>query len=90
MPDVTGIQAVRLAMWVYGLPSALRSRDFARFREVLGAAEEILRTKNDPSPGCAQIPALLEIATIAMRNRISLQSATTRDIEWNGPDQSSM
>ncbi|MBO9460648.1 ATP-grasp domain-containing protein [Labrenzia sp. R5_0] len=90
LPDVTDIQAVRLAMWVYGLPSALRSRDFAHFREVLGAAEEILRTEDDPAPGRAQIPALLEIAAIAMRNRISLQSATTRDIEWNGPDQSSM
>ncbi|MEE4014145.1 hypothetical protein V1T76_18920 [Roseibium sp. FZY0029] len=90
LPDVSRIQAVRLAMWVYGLPAALRSGDVGRFRKVLGAAEEILGTGDDPAPGRAQIPAFLEIAAIALRNRISLQSATTRDIEWNGPDQSSI
>jgi predicted ATP-grasp superfamily ATP-dependent carboligase len=89
-PDVKSIQAVRLAMWIYGLPAALRSRDIRRFRKVLGAAEELLGTGDDPAPGRAQIPALLEIAAIALRNRIRLQSATTRDIEWNGPDQSSI
>ena len=89
-PDVTRIQAVRLAMWVYGLPAALRSRNIRRFQKVLGVAEEILKTKDDPAPGLAQVPAFLEIAVIAIRNRISLQSATTRDIEWNGPDQSSI
>ncbi|TYC79852.1 ATP-grasp domain-containing protein [Stappia sp. BW2] len=90
LPDVARIQAVRLAMWVYGLPAALRSRNIRHFRKVLGAAEEILGTSVDPAPGRAQIPALLEIAAVALRNRISLQSASTRDIEWNGPDQSSI
>ncbi|WP_417711689.1 ATP-grasp domain-containing protein [Roseibium aggregatum] len=90
LPDVTRIQAVRLAMWVYGLPVALRSWDIRRFRKVLGATGEILGTGDDPAPGRAQIPAFLEIAAIALRHRISLQSATTRDIEWNGPDQSSI
>jgi hypothetical protein len=90
LPDVTRIQAVRLAMWIYGLPAALRSRGIRRFRKVLGATGEVLGTADDPAPGRAQIPAFLEIAAIALRHRISLQSATTRDIEWNGPDQSSI
>ncbi|WP_195175374.1 hypothetical protein [Mesorhizobium sp. INR15] len=89
-PDVTRPQTVRLAMWVYGLPAALRSGGIGRFRHALHDADELLDWSGDPAPKRAQWHALAEVAGTAMRERISLQAASTRDIEWNGPLQSSM
>jgi ATP-grasp domain-containing protein len=86
-PDVTAPQMVRLAMWIYGLPAALRADDLGRFRMAMREAQELLDWPGDPAPVKAQWPALAEIAGTALRQRISLQAASTRDIEWNGPVQ---
>ncbi|RRI05956.1 hypothetical protein EH240_05340 [Mesorhizobium tamadayense] len=85
-PDVTSPQTVRLAMWIYGFPAALRSGGLDRFRNAMREGQELLDWPGDPAPVKAQWPALSEIAGVAYRQRISLQAASTRDIEWNGPD----
>lgn len=85
-PDVTGLLAARLALWIYGLPGAVKTGRIAAFRTSLRDAGEILDWPNDHAPVKAQFRALREIIRIAIRQRISLQQASTRDIEWNGPD----
>ncbi|RFZ86884.1 ATP-grasp domain-containing protein [Shinella sp. WSJ-2] len=89
-PDVVRPQTVRLALWLYGLPAALRSGAIGSFLRNLRGADELLDWPDDPAPKRAQWRALSEIAALALRHRISLQRASTRDIEWDGPDQSSM
>jgi len=89
-PDVARPQTVRLALWLYGLPAALRAGAVGAFLRNLKAADELLDWPDDPAPKRAQWRALGEIAMLALRHRISLQRASTRDIEWDGPDQSSM
>ncbi|MBB3917740.1 ATP-grasp domain-containing protein [Rhizobium fabae] len=89
-PDVVRAQTVRLALWIYALPAALRAGDLRSFLRNLKGADELLEWPRDPAPKRAQWRALGEIAALALRHRISLQSASTRDIEWDGPDQSSM
>jgi len=84
-PDVARLQTVRLAMWIFGLPAALRSDGLGRFRQTMREADELLDWPGDPAPKKAQWRALAEIAGTALRQRISLQAASTRDIEWNGP-----
>ncbi|TGQ51721.1 hypothetical protein EN836_22550 [Mesorhizobium sp. M1C.F.Ca.ET.193.01.1.1] len=86
-PDVTAPQTVRLAMWVYGLPAALRSGGLGRFRKAMRDGQELLDWPDDAAPVKAQWTALAEIARVAWRQRISLQAASTRDIEWNGPGE---
>ncbi|WP_095202507.1 ATP-grasp domain-containing protein [Mesorhizobium carmichaelinearum] len=86
-PDVSTPQTVRLAMWIYGLPAALRSLRIARFSQAMRAADELLDWPGDPAPKRAQWRALAEIAGTSLRQHISLQQASTRDIEWNGPLQ---
>ncbi|QGG89432.1 ATP-grasp domain-containing protein [Agrobacterium sp. MA01] len=88
-PDISSPQTVRLALWIYGLPAALRRGDLRSFMHDLKSAEELLDWPQDPEPKRAQWRALGEIAALALRHRISLQRASTRDIEWDGPDQSS-
>ncbi len=83
-PDVTCPQGVRLALWVYGLPSAIAARDLARFRRTLSDVQDVLASPDDPGPARAQIRALSEIAGVALRQRTSLQRASTHDIEWDG------
>ena len=72
-------------MWIFGLPAALRSGGFGRFRQAMRTAEELLDWPGDPRPKKAQWRTLAEIAGTALSQRISLQAASTRDIEWNGP-----
>ncbi|MEZ2332871.1 hypothetical protein AB6802_24375 [Mesorhizobium sp. RCC_202] len=85
-PDVVMPQTVRLAMWIYGLPAALRSGELGEFRKAMLEGEELLDWPGDSGPVKAQWRAFAEIAGVALRQRISLQAASTRDIEWNGPD----
>lgn len=84
-PDVVVPQTVRLAMWIYGLPAALRSGGLAHFRTAMREGQELLDWPGDPAPVKAQWTTLAEIARVAWLQRISLQAASTRDIEWNGP-----
>lgn len=90
IPDVTAPQSAHLAMWVYGLPAALRSGRPGRFLGDLKRSGELLGTADDPAPGRAQWRVFAGITMKALLRRISLQEAATRDIEWNGSDQSSM
>lgn len=84
-PEVAAPQTVRLAMWIYGLPASWRSGGFGRFRRAMREGRELLDWSGDSAPVRAQWAALAEIAGVAVRQRISLQAASTRDIEWNGP-----
>jgi hypothetical protein len=90
MPDVTQPQGVRLALWVYGLIPALAKGKLPDFRAVLRETGELLDWPDDPGAKRAQVAAFAEFARLALRQRISLLAATTYDIEWNGPDQSSI
>jgi hypothetical protein len=89
-PDVTAPQGVRLALWMYGLPQALRGGGMGPFRAALREVQDVLDWPGDPGPRRAQLAALREIAAKALRDRTSLQRAATEDIEWDGPDQSSI
>jgi hypothetical protein len=84
--DVKGPMGVRLAMWIYGLPHVASPE----FREITRSTQDVLNWPGDPAPAKAQWRALAEIAAIALRKRMSLQRAATYDIEWDGPDQSSI
>ena len=83
-PDGNAPQTLPMAMWLYGLPHAIRSGQVRAFCGDLQRAEHLLDWPDDPGPKRAQVRALIEIAGRAMRQRVSLQAAATADIEWNG------
>lgn len=78
-PDVTGLQAVKAAMWVYGPWQAPR-----RFWGDIKAAQDVLVWPGDPAPARKQLAATWEIARVALRHRIGLTRAATHDIVWDG------
>jgi len=63
--DVTQPQTVKLAMWAYGLPAAIRAGALGRFRRDLKAADELLNWPGDTAPRHAQWRALAEITALA-------------------------
>jgi hypothetical protein len=86
LPDVTTPQTLPLAMWIF----ALSLGNFGQFCADLRQAGNVLKWQGDPTSAYRQLRSFAEIIGIALRDRISLKDATTRDIEWNGPDQSAM
>lgn len=78
-PDVTTPQAVRLALLLYGpLKHPLRVwGDLWRMGDVMA-------WPGDPAPVWQQFPATLEVAATALRHRMSLTKAATRDISFDG------
>ena len=90
-PDVRDPQGVRLALWVYGLPAVLRTGGVGRLRAALRGTGDVMDWPGDRLTIRDQLRSLAEFARIAVNHSISLQAASTRDIEWNGEtDQSSM
>jgi hypothetical protein len=83
-PDVTRSQGVRLALWLYGLPQVLRSGRWSAFRQALAEVEEVMDWPGDRIGLGGQLRPLAEIARLALSQRVSLQTASTRDLEWNG------
>ena len=78
-PDVATPQAVRAALLLYG--PAQHPMEIWRDLWHMGDA---LAWPGDPAPAWQQIPATLEVAAIALRHRISLTKAATRDISFDG------
>ena len=90
VPDVTQPQGVPLALWLYGLPQVLRRGGWQRFRAACASVGDLMDWPGDRFGVAKQLRPLAEIARIALRDRVSLQKAATRDIEWDGPDQRSI
>ena len=89
-PDVNRLLAVRLALWLYGMPMMLRRGDRKRFFEALRQSEDVMDWAGDRVGWGAQLRSVAEFAGIALRQRISLERASTWGIEWSGKDQSSI
>jgi hypothetical protein len=84
-PDVAAPQGVRLALWLYGLPAALRAGHLGVYADALREVQDVLDWPGDPGPGRAQGRVLAGMVWQAVRQGISLQQLSTHDIEWNGP-----
>ncbi len=79
-PDVTGLQAVKAALWFYG-----PWQHPLRVWSDLVGAQDVIAWPDDPRPSRRQIAATWEVARVAWRQRVGLAAASTHDIEWNGP-----
>lgn len=89
-PAHTGLLSSRMAMWWFGLPQALRDDRWQSWRSAMRTSQDILDWPSDPGPRSAQLATVLQFAKVAVAKGISLQRASTYDIEWNGPDHSSI
>ncbi|MES2300926.1 MAG: ATP-grasp domain-containing protein [Pseudomonadota bacterium] len=74
------------AMWVFGLPQALRERRLQEWRAMMTTGHDVISRPGDRAPLAG---AMVDAATFSLKGLargISTNAATTRDIEWNGED----
>lgn len=87
-PDIVAPQGVRLAVWLYGIPGLFGQHRVATLAHALRQTKDILNIPDDRIGLRPQLRSVREFARIARRERLSLQQASTFDLEWDGPDQS--
>jgi predicted ATP-grasp superfamily ATP-dependent carboligase len=85
-PTSREAQTVPLAMWLYGLPSALRQKRFREWRRDLKRMDNMLAWTDDHATLPYVLMALAETLGHALITGQSLKAAATADIEWNGED----
>jgi hypothetical protein len=78
-------QAIKLAMLSYGLSQSILQRDLGVFVRDYRRSNSALSWADDARPNHFQLIPIVEFAVRAIRHRCSLLAATTRDIQWDGP-----
>lgn len=65
-------------------PAQLLWPTLFRDLRIAGTTPDVVTDLSDPGPIFGQVVAFAELAASALRHRLSLTAATTRDIEYNG------
>ena len=86
IPSLTAPQGVRLAVWIYGAVGLFHAHSPALFWRALRDTQDILNVQGDRVGVTAQVKSLWEIARTAWQHRMTLQQASTYDLEYDGPN----
>lgn len=79
----TGTRHLSPALWLHGLPTALREGRLAAWR-AQGQGSDAVAAPGDPGPVLGALADAAAFALHAVRTGRSLTAAMTADIEWNG------
>lgn len=71
-------------MLVYGLPAALKKRQFKKWWDAFTSSRDVIFRDDDPLPALLQFRSIFYYLQLARRENISPLEASTFDIEWNG------
>ncbi|MFJ4225141.1 ATP-grasp domain-containing protein [Microbacterium sp. NPDC089695] len=69
-----------------GAPAQIRVLNLFRRRGRDRSIRDVVHAADDPMPSVAYALLVARFALTALRHRITLTAATTRDIEWNGQE----
>ncbi len=72
------------AMWLFGLPRALRDGQFAKWRALLAEGSDTISRPGDRLPIAGALADAAAFFRTGLRHNISTNGAATFDIEWNG------
>lgn len=75
-----------MAMILYGLLPAIAAQQFQDWFRKFTASQDVILQLSDPMPFFSLWLILLQFGQISQSCGISLQQASTQDIEWNGED----
>ena len=74
-----------LAMWLYGLPEAIKQRRMASWSRERREGHDVIARGGGAAPVLGALIDSVVFSMRAARAGCSLEQAMTRDIEWNGP-----
>lgn len=72
------------AMLSYGLVQAVRERTLGEWLRAWRSSRDVVYRREDPKPFAEQFRLLAWTRRTAARHGLTLQEASTSDIEWNG------
>ncbi|MCD8488420.1 MAG: hypothetical protein LRZ84_17210 [Desertifilum sp.] len=75
-----------MAMILYGLLPAIAANQFQDWFRKFTTSQDVILQLSDPMPFFSLWLVLLQFGQISQNCGISLQQASTQDIEWNGED----
>lgn len=74
------------AMWLFGLPRALRQGRMAAWRALLASGRDVISSSGDFKPLAGALVDAGGFLLTGLRHNVSTHAATTLDIEWNGEE----
>lgn len=74
------------AMWLFGLPRALRGGKVAEWRRLVVDGRDAISRPGDRAPIAGALADFAGFFLTGIRHNVSTNGATTFDIEWNGED----
>ncbi len=72
------------AMWLYGLPQALKESGLRRWLTAMRTSRDVIAQRGDPAARLRQWASLAEFMARGVRLGLAPLAASTEDIEWNG------
>ena len=72
------------AMLVYGLPRAIKKKQFIQWIKTFLASSDVILDFKDPLPFIMQFKSIFAYLSLARKEKITALQASTFDIEWNG------
>ena len=73
-----------LPMWINLASNLFKKGHIRRWRKARKRSTSVEWNAFDPRPGLLQLISVIGFSVVAVKNRISLISATTHEFEWNG------
>ena len=83
-PDNNHSYMLSTAMLIYGLPAAIKKRQFGNWLKTFFTSSDAILDFKDPLPFLLQFRSIFSYLKIARKQGISPLEASTFDIEWNG------
>ncbi|MEL6777635.1 MAG: hypothetical protein AAFO06_10295 [Cyanobacteria bacterium J06597_16] len=83
-PQQASTAMISLAMWLYGLPSAIATHRLGPWLKAIFTAKDVIFQWRDPLPALHMGMVLLQFIRLSVQRRQSLQRVSTQDIEWDG------
>ncbi len=72
------------AMLVYGLPRAIKKKQFIQWVKTFFTSRDVILDFKDPMPFIMQFKSIFAYLSLARKEKITALQASTFDIEWNG------
>jgi len=83
-PAVGESYMLSTAMLMYGLPTAIKNREFKLWLKTFSNSKDVILESKDFMPFLLQFRSIFAYLNLARKHGISPLEASTYDIEWNG------
>jgi predicted ATP-grasp superfamily ATP-dependent carboligase len=85
-PQLHQSAMIAMAMLIYGFPSSIKSNQLIEWIKIFINTKDVIFRISDPVPFLSIWAIIWQSLQLSLKSGLSLQQASTQDIEWNGED----